>query len=330
MKITLRSALHRDSGAVLVLSLMLVLALGGLTATLAMLNLRLHQEHERAREDLRAFCVAEAGLNEAYAVLKDKSVAGVRDIVYPRESGSGSYRVELVDGRDDTQIDLDRVRLRCVGEAGRGPAGAQLMVDHVPTGDFRFAIFGANGVKLNSNVMVDSYDLSKGPYPDKADFVGEYGNIGSFKKISIDSNVEVHGDALVGEDGVFDDDAPGVLVSGDQEAGELKVEMPPIKVPVYPNKGTLKVSTKTSLPSGNYHYSSLAIGGGKLTVKGPATLVLDTFTMSSNTALDLDTTNGPVKIYVTGNVKLASNSTIHTNGTSALTVATRVPLMKIE
>src|SRR5262247_1835884 len=126
MKITLRSGLHGDAGAVLVLSLLLVLALGGLTATLAMLNLHLHQEHERAREDLRAFCVAEAGLNEAFAVLKKKSVAGVRAIAYPCATSSGSYRVELLDGRDDAAIDIDRVRLRSLGEAGRGPAGAQL------------------------------------------------------------------------------------------------------------------------------------------------------------------------------------------------------------
>jgi len=306
-----------DSGSALVLSLLVLLALGGMTTTLAVLNLRLHQEHERAREDLRAFCVAEAGLNEAFAVLQAKSVAGVRAIAYPCATSSGSYRVELLDGRDDAAIDIDRVRLRSLGEAGRGPAGAQLMVDHVPTGGFRFAIFGAEGVLLNSNTMVDSYDPTDGPYPDKVDFVSDYGNVGSYKKIAIHANVEIHGDALVGEDGVFDDDAPGILVSGDQEAGKLAIEMPAITVPSFPSKGTKTISTKTALAAGSYHYNSLSVNKGTLTIQGPATLVLDSFAMSSGTTLQIDSTNGPVKLYATGNVKIASNTKIVTNGSSA-------------
>jgi len=317
MKLTRRSAFRPDSGSVLVLSMLMLLALGGLTATLAMLNLRLHKEHERAREDLRAFCVAEAGLNEAYAVLQEKSVAGVRALAYPCAASSGSYEVELLDGRDSHEIDLDRIRLRSKGEAGRGPAGAQLMVDHVPTGSFRFALFGADGVKLNSNVMIDSYDPADGDYPDKVDFVNDYGNVGSYKKISIDSNVEIHGDALVAEDGVFDDDSPGVLVSGDLKAGKLDVTMPPIAIPLFPTKGALTVLTKTTLPAGNYHYSSLSVSKGILNIQGPATLVLDSFAMLSNTMLQIDATNGPVKLFATGNVKLASNSKIHTNTSSA-------------
>ena len=187
------------------------------------------------------------------------------------------------------------------------------MVYHVPTGKFQFAIFGANGVKLNSNVMIDSYDPDDGPYPDKADFVNDYGNVGSFDKIAIDSNVEIHGDALVDVDGVFDDDAPGIVVTGDQEARELSVDMPAIVVPSYPNKGALTVSGAVTIPPGNHHYGSLTVSKGTLTVKGPATLVLDAFSLKSGTKLAIDAADGPVKIYGTGNFVLASNSTVTTS-----------------
>lgn len=312
MKIARQTVDQSLSGSVLVLSLLLLLAVGGLAASLAVLNLRLHGEHERAKDDMRAFYVAEAGVNEAYAVLVANNVAGVQAIDYPRVTSSGSYRVELLDGRDDDAIDLDRIRLRSTGNAGRDSAGVQLMVDHVPTGAFRFAIFGANGVHLNSNVMVDSYDPDDGPYPDKVDFVNDFGNVGSFDKIGIDSNVEIHGDALVGEDGVFDDSAPGILVSGDQVAGELTEEMPVITVPAFPTKGNLLVGASMTLPAGNHHYTSLGVGKGTLTVTGPATLVVDNMVLTSGTTLKIDSTNGPVKIYATGNFDLRSNSKVMT------------------
>jgi hypothetical protein len=316
--------LHRSrptSGSVLVLGLLLLLALGSLTATLSVLQLRLRQEHARAQEDLRAFCVAEAGLNEARVVLQQEGFAGLGALAYPREIGSGSYAIELVDGRDDRSIDVDRVRLRSVGESGRNPAGVQLMLRHVPTGAYEFAAFGAEGVRLNSNVDIDSFDSGDGAYPDGVDFVNDFGNVGSFEAIAFDSNVSVHGDALVGTDGTFDDDQPGVLVSGDQEACELSEPMPVIAVPSFPTRGTLSTSRPTTLPPGNYHYDALTVGSGKLTIQGPATLVVDAFVLDNNAQLVVDATNGPVQLYATGNYVQRSNSSVTTSTGSARDLA---------
>jgi predicted acyltransferase (DUF342 family) len=311
-----RQRFHDDTGSVLVLSMLMLLALGGLAATLSVVNLSLHKEHVRAREDLRSFCVAEAGLNEAYAVLEEKSVAGVRAMDYPSATSSGSYRVELLDGRDDPEIDLDRVRLRSVGEAGRDSSGVQLMVHHVPNDFFRFAIFGADGVVLNSNVMVDSYDPADGPYPDDVEYVNDFGNVGSYTSIEIDANTSIYGDALVGEDGVFDD-ASNTYVSGDQEAGEINETMPVITVPTMLSSGTLAVGASRILTAGNYRYDVLMVARGMLTLQGPMTLVVDDLTMLSGTGLQIDTTNGPVKIYATGNVRTSAGSRIRTNNDSA-------------
>lgn len=304
---------HARSGSMLVLSLILLLALGGMTASLSVLNLRMHKEHEHAREDLRAFCAAEGGLNEAYAVLLEGGIDDVRALVYPREAGAISYQVSFVDGRDDTAIDLDHVRLRCVGAAGREPAGVQLMVWHVPTGAYQFAAFGARGVLLNSNVTVDSYDPDDGPYPDGVEFVNDFGNVGSFETVAIDANVSIYGDALVGLDGAFDDDAPGVRVTGDMEAREISVEMAAVAVPSYPTSGVLSVSSAFTIPPGEHHYSALSVTSGKLKIVGPATLVVDDFLMRSNTELEIDATLGPVKIFATGDFELRSNSTVTTN-----------------
>ncbi len=301
------------SGAILVLALLLLLALGGLTASLTVLNVRLFQEHGRAREDLRAFCVAEAGLNEAYAVLLEQSIDGVRALPYPMAAGPGSYRVELLDGRDDTEIDVDRVRLRSVGEAGRDAVGVQLMVWHVPTGPYQFAAFGSEGVLLNSNVKVDSYDSKDGPYPSDVEFVNDFGNVGSFEQVEIESNTNVYGDVLVGPEGVIDDDASGIYVAGDVEPRELSVSMPAMAIPAFPDLGSLIVMGATTIPPGNHHYGALAVTSGTLVIRGPGTLVVDDLLVRSNTKVVIDATDGPVKIFATGDFELRSNATIVTN-----------------
>jgi len=307
-----------DEGSVLVLALLLLVALGGLVSALGLLNLRLFGEHRQAREDLRAFAAAEAGLNEAHVTLVENGFAGARALAYPRATSSGSYQVELVDGRDDATLDLDHVRLRSVGTAEGEPVGVQLMLFHVPTGRFRFAIFGADGVHLNSNVMVDSYDPADGAYPRGVDFVNDYGHVGSFAKVGIDSNVAIHGDALVGETGVFDDDAPMIRISGDQQAGELEEEMPVLNVPVFPSLGRRTVSSAANLAPGNYHFAALTVSGATLTVHGPATLVVDDFELLSRATLRIDASGGPVELYATGDVDWRSNTRVVTTSGSAL------------
>jgi hypothetical protein len=308
---------HPRAGSVLVLSLLLVMALGGLAATLSVLNLRLNREHERASEDLRAFCVAEAGLNEAYSVLTEHSIAGVEALAYPKVSGPGSYRVDILDGRDDHAIDVDSIRLRAVGESGGEAAGVMLMVHHVPTGSYRYALFGAEGVHLNSNVMIDSYDPSDGPYPDDVDYVNDFGNVGSYEEIEIDANTDVYGDVQVAEGGLIDDGPPGIVIAGDVESTVLDVVMPPIVVPPIASTGAITVNSTLTLGPGNHHYTNLNVSSGTLNIVGPATLVLDSFTLRSNANLHIDSTNGPVKIYGLGNFDLRSNSNVTTTGTTA-------------
>jgi hypothetical protein len=308
---------HSRAGSVLVLSLLLVMALGGLAATLSVLNLRLNREHERASEDLRAFCVAEAGLNEAYSMLTENGIAGVQGLAYPKVSGPGSYRADILDGRDDHAIDVDRIRLRAVGESGGEAAGVMLMVHHVPTGAFRYALFGADGVILNSNTLVDSYDPADGPYPDGVEYVNDFGNVGSYDAIEIDSNVDVYGDVQVSEDGTIDDGPPGITIAGDVEACVLDVTMPPIVVPAIAPTGALTVTSNLTLGPGNHHYTNLYVSSGTLNIVGPATLVLDAFTLRSNTNLHIDSTNGPVKIYGTGTFDMRSNSNVTTTGATA-------------
>jgi len=298
-------------GSALLIGLFFLLVLAGLAAALGTTTVRFHGEHGRTRDDLASFCVAEAGLNEVYSTLAVRGLTPAAALDFPRELGAGTYAVELVDGREDPVLDLDRVLLRSVGGVGRTRAGVQLIAQRVPTGSFVFAAFGTRQVTLDSNVEIDSYDSTDGPYGSTPP--SDWGNIGSFGTIELDSNITVLGDALVGPSGLFDDDAPGIVVTGDQEARDLDVELDAVAVPAIVSSGTRTVSGGATLAPGDYHFDALTVDSGTLRLQGPARLVVDDFVLRSNTSFEIDATGGPVEIFATGDFELRSNSSVITN-----------------
>ena len=163
-------------------ALLFLLVLGGMASSLVVLNGAAHKEHKFLREETKSFYLAEAGLNEALAMLNAQGVTGLNTIVYPRDFDAGDYIVEATHGAVDPEIRLDYIRLRSVGDAGGEDIGAQLMVWDVPTGFFRWAVFGDQWVNLDSNVMIDSFDSNDGPYPTGVDWVSDYGNAGSERR----------------------------------------------------------------------------------------------------------------------------------------------------
>jgi hypothetical protein len=75
------------------------------------------------------------------------------------------------------------------------------------------------------------------------------------------------------------------------------------------------------LGPGVVHYSAITMKGGtKLTIVGPATVVVDDLLLKSGAELLFETTGGPVELYGTGNFVLQSNSTVVTPSDSALDV----------
>ncbi len=327
MKLTpLRRVHSRRSGSALIVAMLFLLVLGGMAASLVTLNGTFHKEHKRAREATKSFYVAEAGIQEAYANLVTGGDAQAKALVYPRSLGQGDFSVEQLYGMDDDSIiRLDRIRLRSVGDAGGGPVGVELMVWNVPTGFFRWGIFGEEWVDLDSNSMVDSYDSNDGPYPDDVEWVNDYGNVGSNGDINIDSNTSVYGDAMVGPIGVLDDDDPGVTIAGVAGSSQTLEAMPPIVVPAIAATGVFNAVSNTTLAAGDYHFTSFQISGNaQLTIQGPARLVLDDALVESNSEWVIDATNGPVEIYATGDFELRSNSTLQTVSGQARDVSIQI------
>ena len=304
-------------GASLLVAVLFMMMLGGMAAALVSLNATFHKEHILNREDARSFYAAEAGINEAFAVLQEQGEGQLMALAYPQTLGSTTYSVEVVDGQVDPNLRSDRIRLRSVGDGGQGPAGVELMIQRKPTGFFQWAIFSQEQTTIQANTVVDSFDSNAGPYPGAA-LANNAGNVGSNDDITLDANSTVKGDVIAGPTGTIDDSASGITVTGEVGMLPNAVSFPPVTVPAIADLGPLSVSGSTALPAGDYHYSSLVVnGGGTFTLQGPARLVVDSLDVNDLGTLQLDATGGPIEIYGTGGFSMSEDAVISTICTHA-------------
>ncbi len=131
------------------------------------------------------------------------------------------------------------------------------------------------------------------------------GRIGSGGDISVTGTellpTTVNGDITPGTSGSLTQ-SENVTITGATDPSAVTVDLPDIEVPSLPalegvaHTGAsplLVLPVEASLPT-------LSIGrGAKVIVEGPATLVLENLSMAPNASLFLDTSGGPVSIYVT-------------------------------
>ena len=315
-------------GAALVYASILAVAMVTLGMALLMMNLGTGKLRVQTRDLQRSFYAAEAGLSDAYMRLTEGALAlpepdapvfvGTSDA--PIALGTGSYWVEI------EELDIRSYSLRSTGTDGRAEDRLELVLAQAPNGFFQYAAFGADGVVLDSNAFIDSYDSALGAYVDQiqggTDYAKENGHVGSNQDIDLGSNTEIHGDATPGPGHVVDDSAPGAYVSGSTDPADEEFEMVPIDVPVIPSSGTLPGGSSVTLGPGEIHYDKIQMmGGTQLTIVGPAVLVADDFTMMANSELIFETSGGPVELYGTGDFVLKSNSVVTTLSDSAVDVA---------
>ncbi len=303
---------RRQAGSALMAAMVMILALAAILTSLFRLTTAEYMRSRRWRDETRSFYVAEAGMNEAYATLLIDGKTALLDLDYPRTFGSGTYSVEVTLGEDDPELLNNRIRLRVTGGEGREEGGIEVVAWAIPNGEYLFGCFGDDGVLLNSNVVIDSYDSKDGPYPGVAP-AGFLANVGSNHDIELDANVQIYGDVVPGPSGALVDGDPGTYVSGATASADDLVVMDPVTVPVVSPSGALIVDGNLTLGPGAVHHTALTIkGGAKLEIVGPAVLVVDDFALLANADLQVDANLGPVEIYATGAFELRSNSTVTT------------------
>ena len=327
---SLRNNQRRESearrGSTLVIALLGAIVLAGLAFGLVANGLGTERVREEHKSGLRAFYAAEAGLSDAWVQMSsglidpdDDLPATIGTAEDPMTLGPMSYWVEI------EQVGQRSYALRSTGTNDGYQERLELMLSSQPTGFFRYACFGSEGVVLESNALIDSFDSTLGTYESQLDkesgFARENGDVGSNEDILLRSNTEVHGDCNPGPEGVVDDSAPGTYISGSTEPAKELFVLPPIEVPAIASSGSRTSNANLVLGPGEVHLTSLTMmGGTTLRIMGPATVVLDDLVLKSGASIVFDSAGGEIDLYGTGDFVLESNTNMTTLSDSAVDV----------
>ncbi len=298
-------------GVSLVLVVFAVTAVGVLAVSLVTLNALSLRESRASRERLAAQYVAEAGMALAYRDLADGGTGAIASEQNPRPYGPASFWVESVD------LGGNLTSLTATSLDDRSGARVQAVLRRNQSNLWAWGAFGDEGLTMDSNAMVDSYNSSLGPYADvngsgNDTYASSNGDVGSNGDITLSQNSTVHGDATPGVGGTISV-LGNATVTGSTVSATAPFDMPPLDVPSLPSSGPLTIAggTTGTLASGDHRFTNFELEtGATLTITGPATIVMNDFTMDSNSELRVDASLGPVDIYVIDDYVINSNTLI--------------------
>ncbi len=322
---------HNERGAVLVIVLMFtaILSVLGTGAYLTSSNeLKISNNYKIRKQ---AFYDAEAGLQYAIAKIEDGLAQGTLSLT----GSTVSVNYAAPAGFSfDTITTLTRVgttsqyRFQVAGHSGN--AGSTVEAVIAKDTFFQYGVFGDNSVEIESGGSVYSYDSRTTPNPAPTDSTGK-GDVGSNGQISVHNHSYVDGDVALGDDGggtegIYDPHgSPGPTITGQEGVDVDRVDPDPLGAV----GGTLATDFATYGDSANNDNAdaspaivgnSIDLGNGQTVAlagkAGGASYYLTSLTLSSGATLNIDTSSGPVNIYLTGALDAKNGSAINITGQS--------------
>ncbi len=332
----IRSASMNENGAVLVIALMFVALLTLLGSTAVVLTTTDMKIGANYKDSELAFNNAQAGVQYAIGKMEEGLKAWPRTFTLP-VSTTTPVSLSTFDASNDTLIssdfgftlsDITRVSPDPppdgddIYEFANNGIGAQgstasitVRIKRLPV--FDFAVFGDELLDLGAFAAVCSYSFTANPVPTALTCEDE-ADIGSNKSVILRNNAVVQGDVVVGEDTAGTDGTvtnQGGVVSGEIGADIPRVDPDPWGIlngaladdfSTYSGANDNSDTTLVFDPDGSiiagpeiYVKSS----GDTLTLKGKlggANYYFVQIRVRSDAVLYIDTTNGPVNIYLTG------------------------------
>lgn len=273
-------------------------------------------EQGSSRQETRAVLAAEAGLSKSYIALQANKNGALGSANSPVALAGGAVFVETQTFGPTHKL----LRVTSTARVGNSTASAELVLkDNVDT-LFVYGAFGDTDLDLTAQTKVDSYNSTLGSYASQEvngsgsnAWANDEGHIGSNGNIAVGVTSLVMGDASPGVTGSLTVTG-SATVSGATANLTTPVSFPAINVPPIASVGNTTFSSDTTLPAGNYHYGSTVINNNRtLTLTGPATIVFDSFEMKSSSQFLIDSTNGPVDIYVMDSFVMNSNTLFAAN-----------------
>ena len=308
----LTAAPTERSGSALVAVTVVVTAMA--VTSLAVVQVGLSGVEEQANQLHRANAqyTAEAALAASMVDLQGGGNGVVFSDQAPLTLGQASGFVGIADMGDGD------FGLTASGSQGVTAFGAEVVTAQTITPFWQFGAFGDEGLTLDSNAMVDSFDSASGSYSatngtGSNAYHNTLGTIGSNADISADGNVKIWGDAVAGPTGSVTLIPSGnATLSGTASSAPAVKELPPIDVPGGTAVGSLNTNGDVNVDSGDWVYEDLTIGG-IYTITGPANVVCDDLKLKSGAQIVVDDSSGPVTFYVENDFVMNSNTLISAN-----------------
>lgn len=290
-----------------------VTVLAGLSFSLLTISSSAGREERGSREETSARYVAEAGLTMALFDMANGGDGNLGSAQNPVAFGDSGYWAAV------TNEGGGLFTLQSSGTDRDSGASIELVVRALNSSPFTWAAFGEDGLEMDSNAFVDSYDSTAGTYASQEingsgndTYAGSDGDVGSNEDITLDQNATVFGDAECGVTGAVT--ALGnSIISGSTSPAPEPLTLDPLDIPSFPALGDFTVASNTSTTqvAGEFTFGELDLGSGStLTVVGPATLVFDSINLAGGSELIVDASGGPVEIFVLNDFVMNSNTLI--------------------
>jgi hypothetical protein len=147
---------------------------------------------------------------------------------------------------------------------------------------FHHGLVGKTSISMSNQATTDSFSSRDGLFGSAGDILGN-------NTISLSGSAVVNGDATGGKFNL----SGSAQITGTKITATQPAEFMPVSIPaLLPNLGSLKLSGTTQ------------------TLVGPASYQVADLSISNNGRLVIDNAQGPVTLYVTGNVSVSGTGTI--------------------
>ena len=306
---------RREQGAAIVFSMAVVVLLASLSIAFSHVDIRSARRTRQTGESTRLAYAAEAGLNEAHAILVEQGKAGLDAVTYPRTMRGVDYWCVATYGHLDGVLDDELIRVVCVAEEGDRRAAIEGLFRRGLNGVVRGA-YGADELRLDNNTYIDSWDSRNGTYASQAvnvafakTYARAFANTGSNAGVDVRSNAVIFGDAIPGPSESVS--LSGGFVTGPTPPATETLPMKPVAAPPLAiGLPIILLGSSTFNVSPGFHaYAAIDCGGSStLTIRGPATILTNSVRLDSNSRVEVDASGGPVKVYVLGNFHVLSNA----------------------
>jgi hypothetical protein len=315
---------------VLAVTLMLiaVLALLGTTAVMTITtDLKIASNY---KESARALYNAEAGVHAVIAKIAEggftwpatgnsATVTVTAPTGYSFDDGSGGTTISV------TNVDGTYFKFQMTGY-GANNARKTIEAYFKRAPDLEYGLFADGTVDLKASSGIYSYSSKTTPNPNPADFPGAStgnGDVGSNTLVNAYNNTYIGGDVGLGastggSDASYSPQPTPILMGTSQTVGRVDPD------PLGAVGGDLAAKfTAYSTANDNLAYGGLTDTAININTSGTVTLTgkpgganyyISSISVNNGGTLNVNTTNGPVNIYLTGGVDAKNGSLINING----------------